>query len=63
VACPQGAVYNKRYYVTRINLIKVKSVRDIDLSRRRLIYHLWQYSQGITPNEGVKVKRRDPLGR
>jgi len=21
------------------------------------IYHLWQYSTGITPSEGVKVKR------
>jgi len=22
-----------------------------------MIYHLWRYSQGITPSEGIKVKQ------
>jgi len=30
-----------------------KSVTFDDL----VVYHLWRYSQGITPSEGVEVKR------
>jgi len=46
------------YYVKVIkihrNILRVKcSPNNLVL----VVYHLWRYSQGITPSEGVKVKR------
>jgi len=49
---------HRAYYVKVVeehgHILRVKcSLKNLVLA----IYHLWRYSQGITPSKGLKVKR------
>jgi len=44
------------------HILRVKCIAQRSIVYFSALYHLWRYAQGITPSDGVKVKRPPVAG-